>query len=191
MYPGLRYLYPTNADELHALFSILLFAGVIKNNLVPVDDVFNSIYEPSIFQATISARIFEFLLNCLRFDDWHLHLPGLPQPEDKFSPIWEIWEKFLVARRLNYVPSHQITIDETMLRFFGMGCGFRTYLPRKPDRFGLKIMSLVDAKTFYYLNRTPYLGVRAEERWEVTQETRKTLRAARKTAAPTYQVCLS
>jgi len=32
------------------------------------------------------------------------------------------------------------------------------YLPSKPDKYGLKIISICDARTFYFLSGIPYVG---------------------------------
>ena len=59
--------------------------------------------------------------------------------------------------RANYTPGSQFTIDETMLRFRGK-CRFRVYMPRKPDKYGLKLWTLCDTRTNYCWNATPYVG---------------------------------
>ncbi|KAL4098870.1 hypothetical protein QTP88_023388 [Uroleucon formosanum] len=57
----------------------------------------------------------------------------------------------------NYTPSEYVTVDETLLSFPGR-CPFKMYLPAKPDKYGLKIISICDAKTFYFYGGIPYIG---------------------------------
>ena len=37
-------------------------------------------------------------------------------------------------------------------------CPFRQYIPTKPDKYGMKIFWICDAKSFYPLKAKPYLG---------------------------------
>jgi hypothetical protein len=41
-----------------------------------------------------------------------------------------------------------MTIDEMLVGFPGK-CSFRQYIPSKPNKYGLKILALCDAKMFY------------------------------------------
>ena len=56
-----------------------------------------------------------------------------------------------------YTPSEYVTVDETLLSFRGK-CPFKTYIPAKPDRYGMKILSLCDARTFFFCGGIPYVG---------------------------------
>ena len=57
---------------------------------------------------------------------------------------------------LLYVPGN-VTIDEQLVGFRGR-CAFRTYMPSKPDKYGLKIWVMADVDTAYCYNAEPYLG---------------------------------
>ena len=48
-------------------------------------------------------------------------------------------------------------MDEQLLGFRGR-CKFRMYIKSKPDKYGLKIISLNDANTSYMIHAIPYLG---------------------------------
>jgi hypothetical protein len=67
--PPQRYTHDTSRGEVKALIGLLLFSGMIKNNLLPTKDLFNLLYSPSVFKSSMTANRFEFLINCLRFDD--------------------------------------------------------------------------------------------------------------------------
>jgi hypothetical protein len=45
---------------------------------------------------------------------------------------------------------------------FRGSCPFRVYIQNKPDKYGIKIMTLCDGKSFYMVNAIPYTG-RVEE----------------------------
>ncbi|CAB0033686.1 unnamed protein product, partial [Trichogramma brassicae] len=59
----------------------------------------------------------------------------------------------------------QCTVDEQLLNFRGR-CLFRVYMKDKPDKYGLKIISLNDSKTAYMIDAVPYL---AEDMFEFLQ----------------------
>jgi hypothetical protein len=56
-----------------------------------------------------------------------------------------------------YTPFEHCTIDEQLLGYRGK-CPFRVFIKSKPDKYGIKIVMLNDAKTFYMLNAIPYTG---------------------------------
>ena len=178
-YPGQNFTYTTTAEEIYALMGVLLFAGVTKNSLLPIEDLFSEMYAPPLFRATMTAARFKFLINCLRFDKWELRRAGKPRPEDNFVHVRELWNTVLQACHENYVPSTQLCVDETMLRFYGR-CAFRTYEPRKPDKYGLKVISMTDSKSFYFVNGIPYLGTGDEAQKKEEKLRQKLLREQRK-----------
>ena len=57
----------------------------------------------------------------------------------------------------NYEAGSNVTIDEQLLSFRGR-CIFKMYIPSKPDKYGLKIVSLNDSKTHCMINAIPYCG---------------------------------
>jgi hypothetical protein len=68
-----------------------------------------------------------------------------------------VFEKFTENCRNVYIPGEDLTIDETLLGFCGR-CMFRTYIPSKAGKFGLKIWSCVEPSTKYLYNAIVYLG---------------------------------
>lgn len=71
---------------------------------------------------------------------------------DKFSPIRQIWEIFIANCTRYYSLSHDCTVDEQLLGFRGR-CKFRVYMKSKPDKYGLKLLSLNDARTAYMVSK--------------------------------------
>ena len=76
---------------------------------------------------------------------------------DKLAPIRVFFDKFITNCKSNFVPGECVTIDESMFAFRGK-CAFRMYMPAKPTRYGLKLYSMVDSQTFYFVNGEMYLG---------------------------------
>lgn len=150
-----RYIQDTNKTELMALFGLLYFAGVLKDAHLSLEDMWSEKFGVAIFRLTMTKNRFEFLLTCLRFDDKSTRAER--KVLDKFAPIREIWDLFIQNCEENYTPYEYVTIDEQLLSFRGR-CPFKMYLPSKPDKYGLKIIMMCDAKTSYMCNAIPYIG---------------------------------
>lgn len=155
-----RYIGETNKVELSALFGLLYMTGVLKKAHLTLADIWSATFGPPIFRATMSKNRFEFLVNCLRFDDKTTREER--KKEDKFAAIRQIWDVFEGHCKENYTPSEYVTIDETLLGFRGR-CPFKMYIPNKPDKYGLKLVTMCDAKTFYMCSAKPYIGKEARE----------------------------
>lgn len=50
-----------------------------------------------------------------------------------------------------------MTIDEILAAFRG-NCSFRVYVPSKPNKYGIKICAIVDAKLFYTIELEVYIS---------------------------------
>ncbi|XP_033223307.1 piggyBac transposable element-derived protein 3-like [Belonocnema kinseyi] len=103
----------------------------------------------------MSKNRFEFLVANMRFDDKNTR--DTRKAEDKFAAFREIWSVFEGNCSRYYSPSEYLTIDETLLSFRGR-YSFRMYIPSKPDKYGLKIVSLCDVRKLYFISGIPYVG---------------------------------
>ena len=81
----------------------------------------------------------------MRFDDRDTQITK--KAEDRLAPIREIFTLFVNNRQKNYSLGEFTTIDEMLVGFRGR-CGFRQYIPSKPNKYGIKIYALVDAKMY-------------------------------------------
>lgn len=141
--------------ELNAYFGLLVLSAVLKDNHVTTDVLFDPSYCGNRYIATMSEKRFQFLTNCLRFDEKetrHERLVGNP-----LAPVSEIWELLLKNCEKNYKPSMYVTIDEQLVGFRGK-CKFRMYIPSKPDKYGLKILMMCDNSSKYMVSAVPYVG---------------------------------
>lgn len=141
--------------ELTALLGLLLLSAAKKDNHLTSLELFDPTFSGTRYISVMSRERFDFLLNCLRFDDKSTRNDRKAQ--DKFAPIRELWEMFIQICRDSYKAGSYVTIDEQLLGFRGR-CPFRMYIPSKPNKYGLKILMLCDAKTNYMLNAMPYVG---------------------------------
>ncbi|CAE1281229.1 unnamed protein product [Acanthosepion pharaonis] len=76
---------------------------------------------------------------------------------DRFAPIRKVWDIFIEAYGIHYIPHEFLTVDEQLLAFHGR-CLFHMYIPNKPAKYGIKIVMVNDVKSKYMLSGIPYLG---------------------------------
>ncbi|KAK9717500.1 Transposase IS4 [Popillia japonica] len=84
--------------------------------------------------------------NTTRFDDKTTRLER--QEIDKLATIRTFFETFNSNCKKYYIMSEYTTVDEKLEAFRGR-CGFKIYMPQKPNRYGIKIYALTDAKMFF------------------------------------------
>ena len=154
-----------NMKELRALIGLYYLAGVYKASNVNTRELFNT--KPGFgighFRATMSESRFRFLTNCLRFDDKNTRNER-KKKDPKLAAFRDVFDALVSKCSKLYRPSDVCTVDEQLQGFRGR-CPFRIYLPSKPDRYGIKVMMLCDAKSFYIImNAEIYEGKGSKQR---------------------------
>ena len=139
-------------------------AGLNKDSFRPTDELFSTKTGPPIYAATMSRSRFRFIKEVLRFDDIDTRDERkTPENQGKLAPISKIFDLFLDACSVNFSPGRDLTVDESIVAFKGR-CSFKIFMPSKPDRYGIKIWSMVDSKTSYLWNAEIYQGKTSNKR---------------------------
>lgn len=94
------------------------------------------------------------LLICIRFDDADSRPDKLKT--DPLAAISELFSLFIANCKSAYVPGSYLCVDEMLVSFRGR-CKFVIYMPNKPAKYGLKILIVCDAETFYVCNAYTYI----------------------------------
>lgn len=141
--PMQTYHHTTDLLEINAFIGLLYYSGLWKSNHVDTVELWSNVNGINFYRCVMSRSRFVFLADCLRFD-----IRENRSKNDRLSPIRELWNKFIENCDFYYNPSNDITVDEQLLSFRGR-CKFRMYIKSKPDKYGLKIITMNDAKTFY------------------------------------------
>lgn len=145
----------TDAEELYAFFGLLITAGQMKSCNQNYRIFWHSYYGSPTFPATMGLTRFEDLLRFIRFDDKTTRSER--RKSDKLCPIRHIWEEVTTNFAKYYVPSDNLTVDEQLMPC-RCRCSFIQYMPKKPDKYGIKIYWLCDSKNAYPLAGIPYTG---------------------------------
>jgi hypothetical protein len=142
--------------ELKAFIGLLIFSSVFKAGNESVDSFFATDGTGrDIFRCTMTKERFLFLLSALRFDNPHDRVDRLK--EDPGAPISNILQQFIDNCQECYSPGEYLCVDEMLVAFRGR-FRYRMYMPKKPARYGIKIMAMTDARTHYLYNAYIYTG---------------------------------
>ena len=142
----------TNPTELRAFLGVLIMTGVRHDGHLNLKMMFDVQFGALFYRSIFSLKRFEWLLRTLRFDNRDHR-----NPNDRFSPIREIFDMFINNCKKLYVPGPIVTVDEMLAPFRGK-VPFRMYIPSKPAKYGMKLFMVNDAKSQYCYNAIPYLG---------------------------------
>lgn len=146
----------TNEIELKALIGLLFYTSVFHSSHENAEFIFATDGTGrEIFRCVMSKNRFLVLINCLRFDNAETRPARLN--DDKLAAISEIFDEFINNCKQNYTLGTNVCIDEMLVGFRGR-CGFKIYMPNKPNKYGLKVLLLVDAHSFYVYNAYIYHG---------------------------------
>ena len=143
---------PVDRIEMNAFIGVHLAAGVNKQNMTNVKRLFDIEKSSPLYGTTMPRERFEIIRRFFRCDD-KLKRDG----DDKLSPVRFVFERKLIDFQKCYSCSPFLSIDEQLLRFHGR-LSFRMYIPSKPERYGIKIIWLVDNDTGYVVNGLVYTG---------------------------------
>lgn len=146
----------TNKSEINALLGLLVLSSIMKSNDEPIISLFSKdSCGRAIFPATMQEKRYLVLTAALRFDDAETRAER--RLNDKSAPIAELFTRFIANCQRGYCVSSEVTVDEMLVPFRGR-CPFRVYMPKKPKKYGIKVLCLADAKTSYLLNAYIYSG---------------------------------
>ena len=156
-YQGQRYVGNTDSVELKALFGLLYLAGLQKSGKRKAEELFDSKWSGEMYRCTMSLKRFQFLLICIRFDDRDTRVQRRNGEQGRMAPIYDFFTNVNENCKTFYSPSGEVTVDEQLYPFRGR-CAFRVYIPNKPDKYGIEVVSMCDARTFYRCNAILYTG---------------------------------
>lgn len=147
--------------ELHAFIGLLITAGHMKSCNENYRNFWHPFYGSKIFKATMGLTRFEQLLRFIRFDDKSTR--SARRKIDKLAPIRNVWEKVTANFKKYYTPSQTLTIDEQLMPC-RCRCSFIQFMPKKPDKYGIKIFWICDCRTAYPLQGLVYTGKNGDKR---------------------------
>lgn len=156
----------TDLIEIKAFIGLLYLAGALHSNRQSLEELWGDDgFGVEIFRLVMNLKRFKFILRCIRFDDRTTREER--KHIDKLCAIRQIFTIFVENIKKNYSPGSYVTIDEMLVGFRGR-CSFRQYIPSKPNKYGIKIFAVVDAKTWYTYNLEIYPGRQPEGEYQMS-----------------------
>ena len=144
---------PIDLIELEAFVGLLVLLGAFRSRYRDISELWSIRDGFPVCRATMTRERFMQIKSVLRFDD-----PLRRDRTDTLAPVRAVFEQFNLRLRQLYIPSPYLTIDEQLLEFHGR-VRFKQYIQSKPGKFGIKLLWLCCAETFYVLNGVVYIGV--------------------------------
>ena len=152
-----RYFSLISLQEIHTLLGVMILFGVFRVNRETISNLYST--DPNLSRPIIKASIprdrLKVILRFLRFDDASTRLQRVLN--DKLAPIREIFDKINESLRNSYFPGKWLTVDDHMAGFRGR-CPIKQFIQSKPDKYGIKMFVLADARTYYPCNIEVYIG---------------------------------
>lgn len=146
----------TDITEIRAFLGLLVYTAVFDSNHESIRTMFATDGTGrDIFRCVMSKDRFAALLACLRFDNPDDRLER--QKTNPTAPISHIFDRFIANCQNAYSVGQTVCIDEMLVSFRGR-CRFKMYMPKKPAKYGIKLMSLTDARNGYLFNSYIYSG---------------------------------
>ncbi|KAG5893483.1 hypothetical protein JTB14_031261 [Gonioctena quinquepunctata] len=97
--------------------------------------------------------------SCLRFDNPDTRNDR--KESNRAAAITYIFETFVRNYQEVYTLSEHTCIDDLLVSFRSR-CSFKIYFPKKPAKYGLKVIALTDAENNYFYNGYSYSGKQSD-----------------------------
>lgn len=114
-------------------------------------------YQNNNFRTIMSGRRFELILKFLHLNDSRQQPSRGQSGYDKLYKVRPLLDLVLENFQSMYTPTESLSIDESMVGFKGR-LAFLQYMPKKPQKWGLKAWVLADASNGYVWNWKLYTG---------------------------------
>ncbi|KAJ8271033.1 hypothetical protein GJAV_G00122010 [Gymnothorax javanicus] len=140
--------------ELKAFIALLYVRGAYCGKNIDVECFWSEQWGNAFFISTLSRNRYQEIMRFLCFDRKETRRCRLTA--DRFAPLREVWDMFVSNSIACFRPGPNITVNEQLFPTKAR-CPFSRYMPKRPDRFGIKFWLASDAYSKYMLNGFPYL----------------------------------
>ena len=158
IYSSCKQIKEIKMHELDNFIGAVLLIGLLKGKIGLRREYWSEEYGIKALKDSMTITRFEEISRVLRFD-----IRSERNQRDPIGPIQIVFQKFIENCKSNYIPSHQMTVDEQLVTFKGR-CRFRMFIPSKPGRYGIKIWALCDSTNAYLYNADIYTGKNGNSR---------------------------
>jgi hypothetical protein len=151
--------FTTSIPELKAFIG-LMFARGVYGRQHTTDWLWSQYSGIEFFKDTMPRDRFCQIKRNMRFDDRSNR--NKRRKLDPFGKIREVFEASTQNIRAVYTPHFSLCVDEQLMPSKNRS-KLITYMPNKPDKYGIKFWMLVDNESKFVYNVLPYLGAYDKE----------------------------
>ena len=150
-------------SELLRFIVLVITMGIV--DLPSVKDYWSTIwpFHTPHFSKLLSRDRFLLFLKFLHLADNTKQVPRGQPGYDKLFKLRPFVDPLIRSFQEMFVPQKQLSIDEGMISYKGR-LSFLQYLPKKPQKWGMKVWVLADSKLGYTYNWKLYCGKEEEGR---------------------------
>ena len=139
---------PTNLQEMKLFLAMSMLMGVVHKPTLDMYWTKSSLFATPAFGKLMPRNRYCLILKYLHFSN-NDDMPDKSDTDfDRLFKIREVYDILTSAFMMAYTPGRDVCIDEGMIRWFG--CGFRTYLPSKRAKYGMKAYKLCEDSGYTY-----------------------------------------
>jgi Transposase IS4 len=139
---------PTNANEMKLFLAISMLMGVIRKPTIDLYWSTSTLFATPAFGTMMTRNRYCLILKVLHFCNNDFMLSKDSPDYDRLFKIRDVYNSMTNSFVDAYLPGKDIAIDEGMVRWFGRG--FRTYLPSKRAKYGMKAYKLCEDSGYTY-----------------------------------------
>jgi hypothetical protein len=147
--------------ELKAFMAVQIYMGMKKQpNIKSYWQKIGSFFHCSTISNLFSHECFFALRRSLHITNpaSYVNIERGSPAYDKLRQVWWLVEEIRANCKKIWELGKFLTIDEMMVRYKGTYSPIRQYMPKKPQKWGLKIWCLADAVSKYFYDFSVYCG---------------------------------
>jgi hypothetical protein len=105
----------------------------------------NELYYTPFFSKVMKHDWFLHILIFLHFKNNEIPADRMSSDYDRLWKLRKVFDHFTNTYSTLYLPTENLAVDEVIVRYKGR-VGFCRYIPKKHNRFGIKLYKLLDSK---------------------------------------------
>lgn len=144
--------FDTTADEIRAYFALVILMSQVRKSCIQLYWSKNRCNDTPIFRETMSRERFKLISRFLHFTN-----DNNEDENDKLKKIRPIIQHFSTKYSELYLPSQNIALDESLMKFRGR-LSFVQCNRSKRSRFGIKFYKICESSSGYCLYFKIYVG---------------------------------
>ena len=152
----LRKWTPVTEDEMKVFLALLMTIGLVKKNDLEAYWTKEECIQTPFFSKNMSKDRLLAILSNIHLAD---NSAAIPQGQPGFDKLFKLRPFIKMCREnfMKYTPERELSFDEGTCPFKGR-MHFKVYNPQKPNKFGIKLFELCEAKSGYIVDFDIYQG---------------------------------